>query len=71
MKQTFVFSKNDAEFLSPLTWRYGNDPDAHGCEVSCYGEGHSNDAPLGSGICCLTHLEETKDVPEDLKGSWG
>lgn len=58
-KLAFLFTKNSnlPSFISSaLAWRYGDDPDAHRCEVSCYGEGHSNDAPFRSWICCLTHL---------------
>lgn len=62
-------AKNSSFTSSALAWRYGDDPDAHRCEVPCYGEGHSNDAPFGSGIRSLAHLEEA--VKERCRGFGG
>lgn len=40
-----------------LTRRYGEDSDAHGSQVSCYGKSHSHDASFGGRVRSLAHLK--------------
>lgn len=62
----YLFLRTVTVWVCQLTRRYGDDPDAHGCQISCDWERHSNNAAFRCWICCLSDLRPTKQTKQQV-----